>query len=550
MYRTLFVLLPLLLSGCADGPSAPAGPASLRVTPATALLVALGDTVRYVAEVRDRRGNLVSGVPITWTSDDTTVATIGATSGLVRSVDVGGTTIRATAGTLVGAANITVEQRADSVFLLPADTTVLFSDVIRYRVVLKDRAGNVFVKPPTWTNANTNVVGNPVNNAVRALGAGTTTLRITVDGRSADATVTVNPLEFADVQGGGYGACGLTTTGRAFCWGRIALGDSTTLSSTGPRPVAGGLRFASLRRSMGLNSSFGSTCGLSPAGEAWCWGVNEGGQLGNGGTEDAVVPTRVSGSLRFASLAVGAYHVCGLTADGTAYCWGDNSTGALGDGGTVSRPAPGPVSGGLRFTVLTAGERHTCGLVADGTAYCWGSGPLGDPDVVQLESPAPVESDVRFTQISSGHRHVCALIGNGAAYCWGAGGLTGNGETSTGSQPLPVVGGHVFHSISAGLGSTCALPADGAPLCWGGNLVGELGVPAPPDGGVDQALSPIRTTAATAYSALSVGGGFVCGRRQEDARYSCWGSNLYGELGAESTAMYTFLPVLIKGQSP
>lgn len=80
-------------------------------------------------------------------------------------------------------------------------------------------------------------------------------------------------------------------------------------------------------------------------GEAYCQGNYYYGQLGN---RDAgpytVVPTPVSGDLRFKSITAGSTHTCALTPTGAAYCWGENDAGQLGRGrvfgGGYYEPAP------------------------------------------------------------------------------------------------------------------------------------------------------------------------------------------------------------------
>jgi hypothetical protein len=100
---------------------------------------------------------------------------------------------------------------------------------------------------------------------------------------------------------------------------------------------------------------------------------------------------------QFVQLALGVEHACALTADGRAFCWGLNDRGQLGATTTVicgdstiqsavlaaCSPTPVAVNTALRFTALAAGFFHTCGLVASGEVYCWGSnehGQLGGGD--------------------------------------------------------------------------------------------------------------------------------------------------------------------------
>ena len=80
---------------------------SVTVSPA-ADTVALGDTLRLVAEAFDENGHLVEGAEFTWSSSDVSVSTVDA-SGLVRGVAEGTATITATAGDAPGTAEITVE---------------------------------------------------------------------------------------------------------------------------------------------------------------------------------------------------------------------------------------------------------------------------------------------------------------------------------------------------------------------------------------------------------------------------------------------------------
>ncbi|HMI46399.1 MAG TPA: hypothetical protein VK491_09570, partial [Gemmatimonadaceae bacterium] len=60
------------------------------------------------------------------------------------------------------------------------------------------------------------------------------------------------------------------------------------------------------------------------------WGYNPNGRLGNGTTNDASIPTAVSGGHAFTQLSMSQDHTCGVTTDGNAWCWGGNDMGELG----------------------------------------------------------------------------------------------------------------------------------------------------------------------------------------------------------------------------
>lgn len=180
-------------------------------------------------------------------------------------------------------------------------------------------------------------------------------------------------LKFTALTARGDHTCGLTDDGRAYCWGsntRGAVGDgSNSLHVHEPTAVAGNLSFRSLA------AGAGCTCGVATDGTGWCWGLDGAGQLGDGAaTLEHRTPVMVAGRLTFAELHPGlGTMTCGLTPEGDAYCWGRNLHGGLGDGMTEESPAPVPVAGVLRFRSLTVGGVHACGIAVTGLAYCWGS---------------------------------------------------------------------------------------------------------------------------------------------------------------------------------
>src|SRR2546430_1139423 len=188
-------------------------------------------------------------------------------------------------------------------------------------------------------------------------------------------------------------------------------GDGTTSASSasGRPPVLNRVRLPLARfraaRSHGrfrglfaaVSAARSHTCGVTPAGATYCWGLNGSGQLGNG---DAAMATQLTpvlvaapAGVTFATVSAGDYHTCGLTPGGVAYCWGDGIEGQVGDGATQIRLTPVPVSGGLTFRAVSAGQLHTCGVTPVGAAYCWGSndlGQLGDGTMTIRSSPVLV----------------------------------------------------------------------------------------------------------------------------------------------------------------
>lgn len=137
--------------------------------------------------------------------------------------------------------------------------------------------------------------------------------------------------------------CARKTDGSAWCWVYNAsgqLGDETTtnrLKAVQVRDAKGNLKNVSA-----ISAGEQHTCARKTDGSAWYWGDASGGQVGDGTTGDAnqlrPLPTRVRDAdnpLTGVTLVSGGFvHSCAATADGQAWCWGRNSYGQLGDGTT------------------------------------------------------------------------------------------------------------------------------------------------------------------------------------------------------------------------
>jgi hypothetical protein len=168
------------------------------------------------------------------------------------------------------------------------------------------------------------------------------------DGTNNSSSVPVpisGGLSFTSIAAGDEVTCGVTTTtGAAYCWGfnnTGAVGDGTTTMRLVPTAVVGGLLFTTVDVAM-VN---GHACGVTTSGAAYCWGDNTNGQLGDGSTSQSSVPVAVSGGLNFLTVSASDGHSCGLATGGVAYCWGANGAGQLGDGTVTERHAPTKVAG-------------------------------------------------------------------------------------------------------------------------------------------------------------------------------------------------------------
>ncbi len=247
---------------------------------------------------------------------------------------------------------------------------------------------------------------------------------------------------------------------------------------------------------------------------------------------DGAQESGAASQVRFASLTVGSGFTCALTAEGTAYCWGLNEQGQLGDGSRQRRAlTPVPVAGGHTFRALSAGREHACALAADGQAFCWGFSPegaLGAPEEL-ARVPVAVATPLRFTAISAGDQRTCAVTGEGAAYCWGRFSRPSDDPAGSGGPEVVRVEAPVrFESVDAGLIHACGITEDAQLYCWGLNGGGELGI----EEGVSAArwVPPQRVPVGEPVTALSASSLGTCTVTASGAAH-CWGRNEFGQLG-------------------
>jgi uncharacterized protein YjdB len=169
--------------------------ASVTVSPATPSVQA-GATVQLSAVTKDASGNVLTGRPITWTSSNTSVATISG-SGLVTAIIAGSATITATSGTVTGTAALTVTAPAPvpvaTVTVTPAAPSVQVGATVQLSAVPRDANGNVLTgRTITWSSSNNSVATVSSSGLVGALVAGTVTITATCGGAAGTASVTVN----------------------------------------------------------------------------------------------------------------------------------------------------------------------------------------------------------------------------------------------------------------------------------------------------------------------------------------------------------------------
>ncbi len=366
----------------------------------------------------------------------------------------------------------------------------------------------------------------------------------------ATATAEAGSSDWRQVSAGGAHTCGIRTTGQLYCWGWDddgQLGDGgTNADQATPVEVAGGAT-----NWTSVSTGLSHTCARRATGRLYCWGRDVEGQLGNGvGSVEQTTPVEVAGgATNWTSVSTGQYHTCARRSTGRLYCWGYDGSGQIGNGlPNTDQPAPRPVAGGVtNWTAVSAGGYQTCARRATGQLHCWGydgDGQLGNggPNTGR-STPGLVAGGITdWTSVTTGHRHTCARRATGRLYCWGqdVNGELGNGPA--GSQPIPVLvagGATNWTSVTATQTHTCGRRATAVLYCWGLDQFGQVG-----DGGANlNRPSPVEVSGGfTDWASVTAGGNHTCARNTT-GRLFCWGQDGHSQLGDGGVDADTVEPV-------
>jgi len=304
------------------------------------------------------------------------------------------------------------------------------------------------------------------------------------DGPAAPNTFTAEPTVVPDlddaieVGGGDAHSCVRTTGDTIKCWGWNGIGQHGTgdiVNHTTPVEVPG------LTGVTSMGVGLAHTCAAMTTGAVACWGLNENGQIGNG-TIDTTELSPVEVGLPFPAVTVsaGQGHTCAMDSAKNAYCWGDNGGGQIGNNTTVDVLAPvGVLSDNTDFIVAAGNQSYGVG---DGDLFTWGrngAGQLGLGGTSNSE-PTPQNTGIDMVvAVAGGSNHSCIIRGADELYCFGRNdeGQIGNGNSGSVVNQLQPALINIDPVVDVALGyyHSCALTNVGEVLCWGINFHGQLG---------------------------------------------------------------------------
>ncbi len=405
------------------------------------------------------------------------------------------------------------------------------------------------------------------DNTYGQLGNGTTTKSNTPV--AVDTSGVLSGKTIKSISAGLYHTCAVASDNNAYCWGANwfgQLGDNTGSDSSVPVAVstAGAL---SGKTVLSLAGGYSHTCAVASDNNAYCWGANPNGQLGDNSTTNSSVPVAVNtagvlSGKTVLKVSAGILYTCAIASDNLAYCWGRNDGGQLGDNSTTQRLVPVAVDttgvlSGKTVTSISVSDVHTCAIASDNLAYCWGSnanGQVGDNSTTQRLVPVAVNtagalSGKTITSLSAGRQHTCAVASDNKAYCWGSGADGRRGTTSVSDSLTAVavdtsgvLSTPLLAQVTAGNASSCVL-GQGSIYCWGNSVKGQRGNGLEYGGLVPTTVNMTGVLSGKTILSISSGGSHTCAIASDNLAY-CWGKNDDGQLGNNSTT-YSGMPVAV-----
>jgi alpha-tubulin suppressor-like RCC1 family protein len=311
-----------------------------------------------------------------------------------------------------------------------------------------------------------------------------------------DAMFVVDSIFDAFADGDGQGGCGIAS-GQLLCWGSHATNGSGGFQSLpSPTPISTETDWTSVSLSTYYN---GHGCAIR-AEQLYCWGSNHAGQLGNGTTADAELPTPVAavpGVTGWRSVVAGFVGTCAISLEDELYCWGSGALGQLGLGDQSDRSIPTKVAG-TGWDSVDMGVYRSSGRRKDGTFWAWGSnvglapvqvpgtdwertasvgftecGIRTDGTMHCTDTPATstrqAGTDTDFVGFVRSSGDTCGIDATGAIHCFSSG---GSGPTMS---PLPAIEGGTGWLSLVTTSTVCGLKAGKQRHCRGDRILGSLG---------------------------------------------------------------------------
>lgn len=238
------------------------------------------------------------------------------------------------------------------------------------------------------------------------------------------------------VAAGAHHTLAVDRNGEVWAWGQNfygqlgnGMGTGTFLQQEIPVKIAG------LQDVVAVTAGREHSVALKRDGRVMVWGRNTFGQLGLGETTDInSVPRQVPGLVNVVEISAGDYHTLALKQDRIGvWAWGINDLGQLGDGGREMKLSPVQVDKMDRVSAISAGANHSSAIREDGTVWIWGRHTSGTQTV--RTTPIMVQGISDAVSIGSGgdssNSYTLTVSSNGTVWRW-------DKTTSDSTTKLPV----------------------------------------------------------------------------------------------------------------
>jgi uncharacterized repeat protein (TIGR02543 family) len=281
------------------------------------------------------------------------------------------------------------------------------------------------------------------NNSLGQLGDGTNEYRF----KPLEITSRFNLMgseKIVSLQLGHDTSYALSSSGQLFSWGDNnsgQLGDGTTISKNNPVNMTSQFNLNTGETITMVRTKNSHTIASTSIGRVFAWGANGYGQLGNGNSDSKNIPMNISSSFNISNpetiidIQLGFSHSSLLTSAGRLFMWGINYGGQIGNGGYGIQYTPITINN--RFTFLTnesissirLGSGHSVALTNLGRVFAWGenyNGQLGNGEYSSYNLPQHITgrftllANETITSLSVGSTSNAAMTSTGRLFVWGS----------------------------------------------------------------------------------------------------------------------------------
>jgi uncharacterized protein YjdB len=153
-----------------------------------------GATFQFAATLLDAAGRTLTGRVVTWSSSDSTIATVSST-GLVRGIKSGSVSVTATSEGKSGSSSLTVAATPPAVAnvaVQPSSASVDVGKTVQLGAMVTDASGSMLSgRQVTWSTSDASIATVSASGLVSGVSAGSATITATSEGKSGTATITV-----------------------------------------------------------------------------------------------------------------------------------------------------------------------------------------------------------------------------------------------------------------------------------------------------------------------------------------------------------------------